>query len=342
MTKIVNIQTNFTVGEVDPLLRGRIDLNQYYSALKAAENVVIIPQGGARRRPGLKFIYDLPATAANGVALIPFEFSTADSYMFAVVNQRIYIFKNGAIITNINGSGNPYLAASTLTSAILPNLKYAQSADTMIFVHEDLAPLKLVRGATDSSWTLSTISFSYIPQYAFTITTTNPTSTLTPSASTGFIELTAAGGVFSSGNVEQYVNIKEGYGYGRARIVTYVSSTKVKAQVEIPFSQTSAYGSGEWELESGYEHTWSATKVGRVALHSMKVVCSSAVQRQGHRPSGAAVSVMYSTSTSKPVWMMTQSKQRSMSINSMQSLTSILAAICKSLPLVLSSMSLKD
>jgi len=77
MTRILNIQTNFTVGEVDPLLRGRIDLNQYYSALKTAENVVVIPQGGVRRRPGLKFIYDLPASAANGVSLVPFEFSVA-------------------------------------------------------------------------------------------------------------------------------------------------------------------------------------------------------------------------------------------------------------------------
>ncbi len=229
--KIVNIQTNFTVGEVDPLLRGRIDLNQYFSALKTAQNVVVIPQGGVRRRPGLKFIYDLPASAANGVSLIPFEFSVADSYMFAVVDQRIYIFKNGVLVTNINGSGNPYLAASTLTSAILPNLKYAQSADTMIFVHEDLAPLKLVRGATDASWTLSTISFNYIPHYAFTITTSSPSTTLTASASTGFIELTCAGGTFASTDVEQYINIKDGYGYGRARIVTYVSTTKVKAQV---------------------------------------------------------------------------------------------------------------
>jgi hypothetical protein len=258
--KIVNIQTNFTVGEVDPLLRGRIDLNQYFSALKTAQNVVVIPQGGVRRRPGLKFIYDLPASAANGVSLIPFEFSVADSYMFAVVDQRIYIFKNGVLVTNINGSGNPYLAASTLTSAILPNLKYAQSADTMIFVHEDLAPLKLVRGATDASWTLSTISFNYIPHYAFTITTSSPSTTLTPSASTGFIELTCAGGTFASTDVEQYINVKDGYGYGRARIVTYVSTTKVKAQVEIPFSQTSAYASGEWEIERGYEHSWSATR----------------------------------------------------------------------------------
>ena len=260
MTRILNIQTNFTVGEVDPLLRGRIDLNQYYSALKSAENVVVIPQGGVRRRPGLKFIYELPSSASSGVSLIPFEFSVADSYMFAVVNQRIYIFKNGSLITNINGSGNPYLAASTLTSAILPNLKYAQSADTMIFVHEDLAPLKLVRGASDSSWTLSTISFDYYPHYAFSPTYSSPTTTLTASASTGFIELSCAGGTFSSTDVEQYINIKDGYGYGRARIVTYVSSTKVKAVVEIPFSQTSAYNSGEWEIERGYEHTWSATR----------------------------------------------------------------------------------
>ncbi len=260
MTRILNIQTNFTVGEVDPLLRGRIDLNQYYSALKTAENVVVIPQGGVRRRPGLKFIYDLPASAANGVSLVPFEFSVADSYMFAIVNQRIYIFKNGVLITNINGSGNAYLAASTLTSAILPNLKYAQSADTMIFVHEDLEPLKLVRGANDSSWTLSAIAFTYKPHYAFSITTSSPSTTLTASASTGFIELTCAGGTFASTDVEQYINIKDGYGYGRARIVTYVSTTKVKAVVEIPFSQTSAYASGEWELERGYEHVWSSTK----------------------------------------------------------------------------------
>lgn len=202
MTKIVNIQTNFTVGEVDPLLRGRIDLNQYYSALKSAENVVIIPQGGARRRPGLKFIYDLPASAANGVSLIPFEFSTSDSYMFAVVDQRIYIFKNGVIVTNINGSGNPYLSASTLTSAILPDLKYAQSADTIIFVHEDIAPLKLVRGATDSSWTLSAITFDYIPKYNYDNLLLNPVSTITPAATTGVTTITASAYTSDTGNLQ--------------------------------------------------------------------------------------------------------------------------------------------
>jgi len=47
MTRVINIQTNFTVGEIDPLLRGRIDLAQYYSGLKTARNVVVLPGRGA-------------------------------------------------------------------------------------------------------------------------------------------------------------------------------------------------------------------------------------------------------------------------------------------------------
>ncbi len=45
MSRVVLIQTNFVVGEIDPLLRGRIDLNQYYNGLQKATNVVIQPQG---------------------------------------------------------------------------------------------------------------------------------------------------------------------------------------------------------------------------------------------------------------------------------------------------------
>lgn len=260
MSRLIQIQTNFSVGEVDPLIRGRIDLAQYYSALKKATNVTIIPQGGARRRNGLRYITELPANASDGVVMIPFEFSVTDSYMFCVTTGRIYVFKNGALITNINGSGNNYIAAANITAAMISTLNWAQSADTMLLVHEDLEPYKLVRGATDASWTLSTLSFDHIPNYAFTLTLTNPTSSITPSAKEGTIEITAAGGVFSAASVEQYINVKEGYGYGRARIIGYISSSKVRAQTEIPFNQTTAYNSGEWELESGYEHVWSATK----------------------------------------------------------------------------------
>ena len=147
MSRIVQIQTNFSVGEIDPLLRARIDLKQYYSALQTATNVVIQPQGGAKRREGLRYLTTLDSGAANGVRLVPFEFNTDDSYMFAITAGKLYVFRDKVLITNINGTGNDFLAISEITAAMLPQLRFAQSADTIIFVHEDLEPLMLVRGA---------------------------------------------------------------------------------------------------------------------------------------------------------------------------------------------------
>ena len=56
MAKSRFIQNNFVSGELSPLLRGRTDLQQYYQGCETADNVVIVPQGGLRRRPGTEFI----------------------------------------------------------------------------------------------------------------------------------------------------------------------------------------------------------------------------------------------------------------------------------------------
>lgn len=257
MARFVNIQTNFTTGELDPLVRSRVDLDAYRNALETAQNVICQPQGGVTRRPGTKFITELGGSPENGVRLVHFEFSVADSYMLAFTNQRMYVFKDKALITNINGSGNNYLAVTAITSARIPTMCWTQSADTLIVVQEDMNPVKIVRGASDSSWTVSNITFDSIPQYAFTLTTTNPAATLTPSDVTGKVTLTASAGVFNSGHVGQYINASP---QGRARIVSYVSSTVVNAVTEFPFFNTSAIASGSWELETGYEDVWSASK----------------------------------------------------------------------------------
>ena len=259
MSRVVLIQTNFVVGEIDPLLRGRIDLNQYYNGLQKATNVVIQPQGGARRREGLEYISTLDASlAAQAVRLIPFQFNVNDSYMFAVVPGRVYIFKNKALITNINGSGNNYLAVAAFTAAIIPGLKFAQSADTIIFVQEDMQPIKFVRGATDASWTVSTISFDNIPAYAFTITETTPSAGhLTPSGTSGNVTLTSQNSYFVAGDVGQYINASP---QGRAKIIEVSTPTIVKAVTEIPFFNTDNIPQGSWTKEAGYEDTWSAAR----------------------------------------------------------------------------------
>ena len=335
MSRVVRIQTDFASGEIDPLVRGRIDLKQYYSALQTANNVFILPQGGAKRRDGLKFVAELPSAAApqNGVRLIPFEFNTTDSYMFCLVNQRIYIFRSGALVTNINGSGNDFLAVTQITSAMLSTLRHAQSADTMILVHEDLSPLKIVRGANHSTWTVSAITFTNIPRHAFSTTSTNPGSNITPDKTSGSVKITASAATWHDGRsataqagasatitldssasatddifngatitttggtgsgqtriISDYVGsskvatvsvawdtnpssdttftissqvgqfVNHTASFGRMRIVEVVSSTIIKATSEIPFFDTDAIVTGDWELESGYEDAWSTSR----------------------------------------------------------------------------------
>ena len=263
MSRFVSIQTNFSTGELDPLLRARVDLTAYANALEKATNVVCQPQGGIRRRPGSRYITSLAnsgaESAANGVRLVEFEFSTSDSYMLCFTHNRMYIFKNRVLITNINGTGNPYLSTSGvgLTGSTLNNIVWTQSADTLIVVHPDVAPISIVRGASDSLWTASAITFDSIPKYAFAVSVTNPAGTLTPSAVSGKVTLTASSSVFTSGAVGQYVNAQP---QGRAKIVRFNSGTSVDAITEFPFFNTSAIANGQWDYESGYEAVWSSGK----------------------------------------------------------------------------------
>ena len=256
MTRFVNVQTNFTSGELDPLVRSRIDIQSYANGLERAKNVICQPQGGVTRRPGTKFISELGGSPENGVRLVHFEFSVDDSYMLAFTNNRMYVFKDKALITNINGSGNDYLT-TTIASAQLGTMCYTQSADTLIVVHEDIVPKKIVRGASDSSWTISNITFDSVPQHAFTLSTTNPAANITPSDVSGKVTVTASSGVFNSGHVGQYINAEP---QGRAKIIQYNSSTSVNVVTEFPFFNTSAISSGNWELETGYEDVWSGSR----------------------------------------------------------------------------------
>lgn len=76
MPRFKTLQTRFTQGEIDPLMIGRVDVDQYYGAAEFLRNVFTLPQGGVRRRPGLEYIGQVlgqitktspnSATAPNG------------------------------------------------------------------------------------------------------------------------------------------------------------------------------------------------------------------------------------------------------------------------------------
>ena len=156
MPKVITLQTSFVSGVLDPRLASRTDLKHFYQGAEVAENVVTMPQGGIKRRPGLKYIAN---TASNNEArLASFAFNVEQTYLMVFTNLSVAVYKDGVHQANVT---TPY------TTAQLFELSWTQSADTMILVHKDHAPRKLVRGGSHSSWTLSTITLSNIPQFNY-------------------------------------------------------------------------------------------------------------------------------------------------------------------------------
>ncbi len=255
MARIVQFQTNFSVGELDPLLRARTDLQQYQNALETAENVTIQPQGGASRRAGLEFIYDFGSSFTE-FKLIPFEFSVNDSYLLVVVTGRIYVFKGGVLQTNINGSGNPYIAVTAITAGMINELNFTQAVDTLILVHEDLEPQRIVRNS-DTSWTVGALPLTNVPKFAYTIATTSGGNQLSVTGADGNIDVTSSSGTFASTDVNQYINVTP---FGRLRIVDFVSSSKVRAYCEVPLFNSNDIPGADYEIERGYEDVWSSTR----------------------------------------------------------------------------------
>ena len=109
-----------------------------------------------------------------------------------MVNQAIYVFKAGVLQTNINGSGNDYITATDITTAMLDEINYTQAVDTLILCHEDLQTNDLVRNS-DTAWTLENLPLTNLPQYPYAFDTHQPDFTITPSATTGNITITASG-----------------------------------------------------------------------------------------------------------------------------------------------------
>ena len=247
--RIMQFQTNFSVGELDPLIRARTDLEQYRNALEEATNVIIQPQGGFKRRDGMKFIYDFGSSFTD-FKVIPFEFSVDDSYLLVFVTHRIYFFKAGVLKTNSNGSGNDYITATDITTAMLDEINYTQAVDTLILCHEDLQTKRLVRNS-DTSWTLENLPLTNLPQYAYAFDTHQPDFTITPSATSGNITITASAVTSDTGTAQagssntitlksassyttddqpngMFITLTSGTGSGQTRHVEdYVASTKL-------------------------------------------------------------------------------------------------------------------
>tara|TARA_R100000655_G_scaffold59133_3_gene97594 strand:+ start:271 stop:2388 length:2118 start_codon:yes stop_codon:yes gene_type:complete len=292
MSRLQQYQASFSHGEIDPLLRGRVDIEQYYSSVAEAKNIIFEPQGGFSRRPGLKYVgdYTTDVGTTDEIKLVPFEYSTGQTYLLVLsisntisqssTNLRLHVYKDGVLQTNLNG-GVENSVDFTLTFATglhtgftLRQLNFTQNKDTIIFVNRNVFPFKLVRGASDTTWTFSFLNTLNPPKIrgdliGLSTSVTNPSGTLTASATSGNIKLTASvSSTFSNASVGQQVYQSKGSlgsttwsGFGKATITKFLSGTEVEAVVLVPFSTTDAIANAQWVFDNSFHDAWG-TSIG--------------------------------------------------------------------------------
>ena len=219
MPKAAAALTDFTAGELSPRLDGRVDLQKYFSGAKTLSNMIVHPHGGASRRPGTIFVAEVKSSA-QAARLIPFEFNVEQTYILQFGPSYFRILKDGGLIES---SGSAVEVVTTYTEAELPELKFAQSADVMYVVHPDHPPRKISR-TSHTAWTIADIDTIRGPMQDQNVTTT----TLTASARTGSVTITASASTFASTDVGRLVKLHNGY----AKITGYTSATAVTATVQ--------------------------------------------------------------------------------------------------------------
>lgn len=238
-------QATFGGGEFTPALWGRTDIQKYKTGTKAARNVNILPQGGARNRAGTAYVAKA-ADSTNPVRVIPFIASSTQTYMIELGNfyARFYtadaqiqtnppsawLTGTGYVVGNFVAQGGQtyyclishtsgtfatdlaagkwrlqtaYQIVTPWAGADLFKIRFAQSADVLYLAHPSYAPQQLTFNSA-ANWVLAAYSFINGP---FMVENTDTTSTITPSALTGSVTLTATKSIFNAGQVGAFFEL---------------------------------------------------------------------------------------------------------------------------------------
>jgi len=161
----LSIQTNFSAGMLDPHLAARIDVSAYAQGGGDLTNVLGLPHGGVALRGGLSRFAEV-AQGGETARLLRFEFSTEQVYLMVVRALAIDVYlPDGTLAATIT---------TTYADGEVAALSWVQSLDTLILVHPDHAPAKLMRSGSHTAWVLSDLALTNIPAHAFDGSTDEP------------------------------------------------------------------------------------------------------------------------------------------------------------------------
>lgn len=237
------IQTSFGIGELGPYMVGRADLDVYEKSGKTIENFMVLPHGSLQRIPGFELVYDLSISDADSqkVQIHSFKRDADNQFVFVFTDLEVYIFRDRA-----------YKATLTTPYDIddVRGLRVTTRGDTMIITHEDYAPRK-IEWTDDTTWAISTITFDNLPYFRY-----NVDQTLTPSGTSGSINLTVSGSddYWTSDFVGTTVKLNG----GDATITSITSGLIAVATVNATLSGTgadNAWTEEAWSTAHGFPRT---------------------------------------------------------------------------------------
>lgn len=154
MPNMQKILTDFSWGEISPLLLARVDLPQYNRATKTMLNAYPLITGACTRRPGTSYLAEV-YNSNQKARLIPYIYSTDISYLLIFNGGKIEFLKNGQFLKD--GEYNYQLDHDYLESE-LDEITFAQTGNSIFLAHPNHPPKQLQR-LTDTSWNLAPINF---------------------------------------------------------------------------------------------------------------------------------------------------------------------------------------
>ncbi len=254
MAAIRQLQTNFSSGQLDPRMAGREDTSVYQNGGANLLNSSPLVQGGISRRPGTKYLAALQGTSR----LARMQFNETQLYIFAFSNARLDIFdEDGAAVANL--TSQPWNATT------MWEMRLDTSGDTTFIVHKDFPIQKLIRTGA-SSFTIAAFTFEthssgyprFQPYYKFA----DPSVTITPSGTSGSINLTTSADYWVAAHVNSVVRVagKE------CDVTSRTNATVVVATVRESLAGTGA--TNDWD-----ENVFSAANgyARSVAFHQQRL-----------------------------------------------------------------------
>lgn len=258
------IHNSFTAGELDGKLKSRNDLATYYSGASKLRNVLPIPQGALKRRPGLGYINE---HLNSNIRMIEFLYS--DNYKYILVFEPGYvtIYKDDTVISSV---------LISITAKQLKNITFSQSNDYLLIFHEEFSPKYILREDnliwSTGDWVLKNIPTANI------LNVQSPTTLKITNTSGGNIDFAewidgstyigkavTIDDYFESEDVGKY--LRGSYG-GYARIDVYTDKKNVIVTILSPFTNEISDGltqmrAGEWSKEEEvFSDTYGYPKCG--------------------------------------------------------------------------------